>query len=85
MATGEVKVIELEDNAGLVLAVKQDISADEYYLDTLDMAARHLIADEEFEKEYQNISVYARVQPEHKTRIAVKQFKVKNIKEPSAS
>ena len=25
--------------------------------------------DEQFEKEYQNISVYARVQPEHKTRI----------------
>ncbi|MBQ6273829.1 MAG: cation-translocating P-type ATPase, partial [Oscillospiraceae bacterium] len=27
------------------------------------------MSDEEFEKEYQNISVYARVQPEHKTRI----------------
>lgn len=28
-----------------------------------------LMSDEEFEKEYRNISVYARVQPEHKTRI----------------
>ena len=28
-----------------------------------------MMSDEEFEKEYQNISVYARVQPEHKTRI----------------
>lgn len=27
------------------------------------------MSDEEFEKEFQNISVYARVQPEHKTRI----------------
>ena len=27
------------------------------------------MSDEEFEKEYKNISVYARVQPEHKTRI----------------
>ena len=26
-------------------------------------------SDEEFEKEYPNIAVYARVQPEHKTRI----------------
>jgi len=27
------------------------------------------MSDEEFEREFQNISVYARVQPEHKTRI----------------
>ncbi len=82
MATGEVKVIELEDNAGLVLAVKQDISADEYYLDTLDMATRHLIADEEFEKD---IKAYAEKMDCDVNDYAVKQFKVKNIKEPSAS
>lgn len=82
MATGEVKLIELEDAAGLVLAVKQDITADDYYLDTLDMSARHLIADEEFEKD---IKAYADKMDCDVNDYAVKQFKVKNIKEPSAS
>ncbi|MGN0492949.1 MAG: hypothetical protein ACI4F7_04805 [Acutalibacteraceae bacterium] len=82
MATGEVKVIELEDNAGLVLAVKQDIKADSYYLDTLDMSVRHLIADEEFEKD---IKDYAAKTDCDINDYAVKQFKVKKIKEPSAS
>lgn len=82
MATGEVKVIELEDNAGLVLALKQDISADDYYLDTLDMNARHLIADEEYEKD---IKDYAEKMDCDVNDYAVKQFKVKNIKEPTAS
>ena len=82
MATGEVKVIELEDNAGLVLAVKQDISADDYYTDTLDLTARHLIKDDEYEKE---IKDYASKLKTETNKYAVKQFKVKKIKEPSAS
>ena len=82
MATGEVKVIELDDNAGLVLAVKQDISADSYYLDTLDMTTRHLIADEEYEKD---IKEYAAKMECEVNDYAVKQFKVKKIVEPSAS
>ena len=82
MATGEVKVIELDDDAGLVLAVKQDISADSYYLDTLDMTVRHLIADEEYEKD---IKDYAAKMDCEVNNYAVKQFKVKKIVEPSAS
>ncbi len=82
MATGEVKVIELDDNAGLVLAVKQDITADSYYLDTLDMTVRHLIADEEYEKD---IKDYAAKMDCEVNNYAVKQFKVKKIVEPSAS
>ena len=82
MATGEVKLIELDDNAGLVLAVKQDITADSYYLDTLDMTTRHLIADEEFEKD---IKDYAAKMEYDINNYAVKQFKVKKIKEPSAA
>lgn len=82
MATGEVKVIELEDNAGLVLAVKQDISADDYYTDTLDLTVRHLIKDDEYEKE---IKDYASKLKTETNKYAVKQFKVKKIKEPSAS
>lgn len=82
MATGEVKLIELDDNAGLVLAVKQDITADSYYLDTLDMTTRHLIADEEFEKDVKD---YAAKLDCNINNYAIKQFKVKKIKEPSAS
>ena len=82
MATGEVKVIELEDNAGLVLAVKQDINADEYYLDTLDMTVRHLIADDEYEK---TIEDYAKKLTADINKYAVSQFKVKKIVEPSYS
>lgn len=51
MATGEVKLIELANNAGLILAVKQDIKADDYYIDALDLASRHIIADDDFDKE----------------------------------
>ncbi|MEE1074274.1 MAG: hypothetical protein U0K93_02210 [Acutalibacteraceae bacterium] len=80
MATGEVKVIELEEGAGLVLAVKQDIAADEYYLTTLDMAVRHLIKDDEFEK---TVKTYAKDMKVDINKFAVKQFKVKKIIEPS--
>ena len=50
METGAIELIEMDDNAGYVLIVKQDITADDYYLEALDSSGRHLIADEEFEK-----------------------------------
>lgn len=82
MTAGEVKVIELADNAGIVLAVKQDIKADDYYLDSLDMTVRHLIKDEEFKKD---IKDYASKLKADVNNYAVKQFKVKKIKEPTSS
>ena len=82
MATGEVKLIELADNAGLILAVKQDIKADDYYIDALDLASRHIIADDDFDKE---ITDYANKMDCKVNDYAVKQFKVKKIKEPSTS
>ncbi len=82
MTIGDIKVIELADDAGLVLAVKQDISADPYYLETLDMTIRHLIADEDFEKE---IEEYAKDLKTDINKYAVGQFKVKKIIEPSYS
>ena len=82
MATGEVKIIELDDDEGLVLAVKQDIEADSYYLDTLDMTVRHLISDEEYKED---IKEYAKKMDCKVIESAVKQFKVKKIVEPSAS
>lgn len=80
MATGEIKLIELDNKAGLVLAVKQDIAADEYYLTTLDMTVRHLIADEEFEK---TVDAYTKEMKTDINDFAVKQFKVKKLIEPS--
>ena len=82
MAVGEVKLIELDDNAGLIIAVKQDITADSYYIDNLDLATRHLIADDEFEKDIETYAVKMKCDVNN---YAVKQFKVKKIKEPSAS
>lgn len=82
MKTGEVKLITLEDDAGLLLVVKQDITADPYYVDTLDLSARHLIADDDFNKE---IDEYAAKMDTDVNNYAVKQFKVKKIKEPTAS
>ncbi len=79
MAVGEVKLIELEDKTGFVLAVKKDINADPYYLDNLDMTVRHIIADDEFEKD---IETYIKDLKVDVNDYAVKQFKVKKIKEP---
>jgi len=80
MKVGEIKLVELEGDAGLMVVVKQDIKADEYYAETLDMTTRHLIADEEFEK---SIDDYIKTLKTDVNDYAVKQFKVKKIVEPS--
>ena len=50
MTVGEVKVITLEEDAGLVLLVKKDISADPYYLETLDLMLRDELEGENHSK-----------------------------------
>lgn len=82
MAENEVKIIELDDDAGIILVVKKDIKADPYYLENLDSTARHLIADEEYEAD---IEKYAGELELTVNDYAVNQFKVKKIKEPTAS
>lgn len=82
MAANEVKIIELDDDAGIILVVKKDIKADPYYLENLDSTARHLIADEEYEAD---IEKYAGELELTVNDYAVNQFKVKKIKEPTAS
>ena len=82
MATNEIKIIELDDDAGIILVVKKDIKADPYYLENLDSTTRHLIADEEFEAD---IEKYADELELTVNDYAVNQFKVKKIKEPTAS
>ena len=80
LAVGEVKVIELENSAGLALVVKQDIKADEYYLTALDMTVRHMLKDDEFDKD---IAEYIKKMEKNVSKYAIGQFKLKNIIEPS--
>lgn len=82
MATGEIKVIKKDNDAGVLLVIKQDIKADEYYADTLDLTARHLIKDEEFSSD---ISKVAKDLKTDINKYAIGQFKVKKIIEPSYS
>lgn len=84
MAVGEVKVVTLEEDAGLVLLVKKDISADTYYLEeeNYDSMLRHDIVGEEFEKD---IEKFAKDLKSDINNSSIKQFKVKNITYPQAS
>ena len=82
MATGEVKLMDLDNEAGVVLVVKQDIKADEYYKETLDIEARHILADEEFEKIIQEYIKELKIEV---VDSAVKQFKVKKIVIPETT
>lgn len=80
MKNGEVKVEENEAGTALYIFLKQDIASDPFYLTDLDMEARHLIADEDYEK---LITDYAKTLKPEINNYAVKQFKVKKIVEPS--
>lgn len=76
---GKATVLKLDDDAGYVLVIKQDIKKDPYYLDSLDMTARHMIADEDFEK---LIADYSKDLTPEINKYAVGQFKVEKIVEP---
>lgn len=80
MAVGEIKYIEPEDGSGNIIFIKQDITADPYYLTYLDGTVRHLLKDEEYEKD---MAAYAKELKAEINDYAVKQFKVKDIIEPS--
>ncbi len=82
MKTGEVKVEEDSSASGVYLYVKQDIKADDYYLTTLDMDARHLTSDEAYEK---LIEDYAKKLDTDISKYATGQFKVKKIVYPTAN
>ncbi len=79
MEIGEVKLIEDADGAGFVLVVKQDIEADDYYLEDMDMTIRYLLKEDEY---YENMSAEAEKLEADINNYAVNQFKVKNIVEP---
>lgn len=77
MAVGEIKLITLDDDAGLVLLVKQDITADPYYVDYLDVTLRNEIAGDEF-KDY--LADYGDELECTVNKSSTKQFSVKKIK-----
>ncbi len=81
MAIGEIKLIELEDESGLALVVKQDIKADEYYKTSLDMDARHLIADEEYKDD---IEEYAEKLEAKVHKSVTRYLKAKDIVMPTS-
>ncbi len=82
MAVGEVKVITLEEDAGLVLLVKQDIAADPYYIDELDTMLRQDIVGEDFNDD---ITKYGEKLDCTVNNSSTKQFKVKKIEYPEAT
>lgn len=82
MAVGEVKLITLDNDAGLLLMVKQDISADPYYTENLDSGARHVLKDDEFNAA---LNEYIKGMKIEVSKYAINQFKVKKIKEPATS
>lgn len=82
MKNGEAKLIELDESAGYLLVVKGDIQSDDYYLDTLDSAARHSLKDEEFEAE---ITEYQKTFELDVNKYAINQFKVDKIIVPDYS
>ena len=69
-------VTENSDGTGVVLVVKRDISKDAYFMDYLDIYARHSLKDEEFEK---TISDYCKKLKEDVSKYAISQFKVKDL------
>lgn len=82
MAVGETKLITLEEDAGLVLIVKQDITADKYYTDLLDMDVRLQIAGDDFDAE---IEEYAKTLECDISNYAINQFKAKNVSYPDTT
>ena len=75
LKVGEATLVKEEKSA--YIFVKQDISADEYYLEYLDGTLRHALKDEEMEEK---IVEYCETLEAEINKYAVNQFKVKKIK-----
>ena len=82
MAVDEVKVIALEENKGLILAVKRDITADPYYLTTGDKDLREEIVGDEF---INTLKTEANALGCDVNKKSTRQFKVKKIYYPEAN
>lgn len=82
MTVGEVKIITLEEDAGLVLLVKKDIAADPYYIEEFDMTLRQEIVGEDYNND---IAEYGEKLECNVNTSSTKQFKVKKIKYPETT
>lgn len=82
LAIGEVKLITLDDDAGLVLLVKKDISADPYYLNQLDLTLRKDLKTDEYQKELEEEIQKLELKTED---FATNRFKAKNIEYPTTN
>ena len=82
MKKNEVKLVELDDDAGLAIIIKKDIKADPYYTENLDIVVRHLIKDEEFNED---MEAFAKELKLEENTYATKQFKVKKIEYPETT
>lgn len=79
MAVGEIKVVTLDNDAGIALIVKKDIMADPYYIENFDETLRRDIAGDEC-NDY--IEKYGNDLKTTVHKSATGQFKVKKIKYP---
>ncbi len=82
MTVGEIKLITLDDDAGLVLLVKKDIAADPYYIDEFDTTLRQDIVGDEYSDD---LAEYGKKLDCDISTSSIKQFKVKNITYPQAA
>ncbi|MBR3968596.1 MAG: hypothetical protein IKJ93_03305 [Clostridia bacterium] len=82
MKVGEVKLLTLEDQAGLSLVVKQDIMDDPYYLNTLDSELRHGVIGDAFEED---IVKFAEGLAVEINKSSTKQFNVKKMEYPETA
>lgn len=82
MAVGEVKLITLEDDKGLVLLVKKDIAADPYYIKEFDTMLRQDIVGEDYTDD---LADYGSEMKCDVNTSSTKQFKVKKIVYPETA
>lgn len=82
LKVGEIKLITLEDNAGLLLVVKQDVTADPYYIENLDSEVRYILKGDEYEADMKKA---AEKLDADINSYAVDRFKVKNIVYPETT
>lgn len=80
MAVGDVKVITLEEDAGLVLLVKKDIAADPYYIEDYDMVLRDELEGENFSDD---IEEYGKSLECDVNDFSIEQFDVEEIVYPT--
>ena len=79
MAVGDIRVLTYAEKKGIALVVKQDIMADPYYIDYLDLNLRREIVGDTFEND---VMAFADSLALDINTSSTKQFKVKKLHYP---